>query len=129
MVKPAGSKKAYLLYKRGGGGKLIRAAEKSSPDVDRKDSSAEKNVVTSKEDIQTSESIFTWKSLDYTVSFSHLLRKCPASAEWLMRPPHIQVRAGGKNLKLLDNVQGWCKPGQLTALSSPPSGLVPQRGH
>lgn len=42
--------------------------------------------------LQASKSTFSWDKLCYTIN------------------------AGGKNLTLLDGVQGYCKPGTLTAL-------------
>lgn len=87
---PAGSKKAYLLYKRGG------SANKTSDRPSSEDGELEEKKDNEREEgaekgVVTSNSIFTWKNLSYT------------------------VRANGKDLQLLDNVQGWCKPGQLTA--------------
>lgn len=93
-LPPAGSKKGYLLYKRGAGARLADLAEKPAA-VEEKSNSQDNDQEKQPKDgghVLTSNSIFTWKNLDYT------------------------VRADGRDLKLLDNVQGWCKPGQLTAL-------------
>lgn len=63
------------------------------------------------EKTKIADSIFTWKNLNYTV--------CQAASRsykvTLTSDFRNQVRSGGEDLKLLDNVQGWCAPGQLTA--------------
>lgn len=89
-IAPAGSKRAFLLYTWGGSDKILKKAaggdtlvEKAHAEEVGKDEKAEEPL--------TSNSIFTWKNLNYT------------------------VKAGGKDLQLLNEVQGWCKPGQLTA--------------
>ncbi|KAK4056102.1 hypothetical protein OIO90_002833 [Microbotryomycetes sp. JL221] len=92
-IPAAGSTKAFLVYKRGGGRRFIKA-NRSDEDKASSDSAAngEKKKKDHTESVAAAHTVFTWKDLSYT------------------------VQADGKPKKLLDNVQGWCKPGELTAL-------------
>ncbi|WVW81393.1 hypothetical protein I302_103385 [Kwoniella bestiolae CBS 10118] len=106
----AGSNKAILLYKRGGGGKFIRASnqngnepkdeeqggapmqtnEKPGKPGNSKEENKEKENVP--EGVSAENTTFTWKNLTY------------------------KVHNHGKDLTLLDDVFGYCKAGTLTAL-------------
>ncbi|WVR04900.1 hypothetical protein IAU60_001912 [Kwoniella sp. DSM 27419] len=106
----AGSNKAVLLYKRGGGGKFIRKANQNGngprdeeegdapmqvnekPRSKSKDKDKAKGKDETVGDVHAENTVFTWKDLTYT------------------------VKAGGKDLTLLDKVNGYCKAGTLTAL-------------
>ncbi|WWD19932.1 hypothetical protein CI109_104404 [Kwoniella shandongensis] len=94
----AGSNKAILLYKRGGGGKFIRATAKNgNGPKDEEEGTGEKQNTNkngevsddSIKDVHSVETVFTWKDLTYVVE-------------------------GDK--QLLNKVSGYCKAGQLTAL-------------
>ncbi|ORY27081.1 ABC transporter [Naematelia encephala] len=87
----AGSNRAVLLYKRGGGGKYIRAA-KASEEKGESAGGEKQNGESTEQKVVGADTVFTWKNLDYT------------------------VHADGKQRKLLDNVFGYCKAGTLTAL-------------
>ncbi|KAK4049723.1 hypothetical protein OIV83_003998 [Microbotryomycetes sp. JL201] len=95
-IPAAGSTKGFLLYKRGGGKRFIeqtkaqseRGASASNGPAGEK---VENKDESRPEDVTAVETVFTWQNLSYT------------------------VHSGGQELKLLDNVQGWCKPGELTA--------------
>ncbi|KAK8853503.1 hypothetical protein IAR55_004210 [Kwoniella newhampshirensis] len=94
----AGSNKAILLYKRGGGGKFIRATAKNGngPKDEEEGRGQKQNTNQSGEvsddsikDVHAVETVFTWKDLTYTVA---------------------------DNKQLLNKVSGYCKAGTLTAL-------------
>ncbi|OCF60041.1 ABC transporter [Kwoniella mangroviensis CBS 10435] len=103
----AGSNKAILLYKRGGGGKFIRASNQNGNaprDEEQGNSEMQTNEKPGKkgdkdkpegvadEGMTFGNSTFTWKNLTY------------------------KVHNHGKDLTLLDDVFGYCKAGTLTAL-------------
>ena len=95
-LKPAGTAKSYLLYKHGSGGKFIRhVAAKGSDPQDEEEGVAQTEVSekprgkTDESKVATSgQTVFTWKNVCYEIS-GH---------------------------QLLNDVQGYCKPGQITAL-------------
>lgn len=79
----AGSTKAYLYYKRGGGGKFIKqAAENGDSPRDEEEGGAptqhvgesgnsEKNGAQQQSgEVESANTIFTWKNLTYVVSFA-----------------------------------------------------------
>ncbi|WWC85443.1 uncharacterized protein L201_000306 [Kwoniella dendrophila CBS 6074] len=100
----AGSNQAILLYKRGGGGKFIRASNQNGNAPKDEEQGRGEMQTTEKsgnrsgenkdkpEGVAAENTTFTWKNLTYTVHNS------------------------GKDLTLLDDVFGYCKAGTLTAL-------------
>jgi len=73
----AGSTKSYLFYKRGGGGKFIENATKNGDEPRDEEEGAEptQHVGDSKGEkgsnngeVDSANTIFTWKNLTYTVS-------------------------------------------------------------
>ncbi|WWC57723.1 uncharacterized protein I303_100257 [Kwoniella dejecticola CBS 10117] len=103
----AGSNKAILLYKRGGGGKFIRASNQNGnapKDEEQGGSDMQTNEKPSRsnqdkennnekpEGVAAENTTFTWKNLTY------------------------KVPNKGKELTLLNDVFGYCKAGTLTAL-------------
>ncbi|KAG8863780.1 hypothetical protein FRB96_007617 [Tulasnella sp. 330] len=95
--KAAGSTQNYLLYKRGGGDKYIQKAALHGNEPRDEEEAHEAHAVgksgrQSNGDVHTSSSVFTWRNLSYSIP------------------------VGGKQRVLLNNVQGWCKPGTMTAL-------------
>ncbi|KAG9016077.1 hypothetical protein FRB93_011551 [Tulasnella sp. JGI-2019a] len=96
-LKAAGSTKNFLLYKRGGGDKYIQQAALHGNQPRDEEEAQEMQTVgksgrQSNGNVHTTSTVFTWRNLTYTVS------------------------AGGHQRTLLQNVQGWCKPGTMTAL-------------
>ncbi|CAK9785424.1 ABC transporter [Cutaneotrichosporon oleaginosum] len=102
----AGSTQGVTLYKRGGGGAFIKAAEKNGTLPRDEEEGGEAAVTSEKphggagtgagagdtETIASGGTTFTWKDINYT------------------------VRHEGKDLQLLRNVSGYCKAGTITAL-------------
>ncbi|OCF41123.1 ABC transporter [Kwoniella heveanensis CBS 569] len=97
----AGSNKAVLLYKRGGGGKFIRKANQNGTAPKDEEEGRQETQVNEKpskkgkdtpEGVHAEKTVFTWKDLTYV------------------------VKAHGKDLTLLDKVSGYCEAGTLTAL-------------
>lgn len=97
----AGSNKAILLYKRGGGGKYIRNVNKNSDQGKDEEEGAARTQPAEKpgqasddssKDVYAANTTFTWDNLSYT------------------------VQADGKPRQLLNDVFGYCKAGSLTAL-------------
>ncbi|KAL8278573.1 hypothetical protein RQP46_009065 [Phenoliferia psychrophenolica] len=100
MLAAAGSSQSFLLFKPGGGRqvKLVapRDEEEGAGEKQLVNESHSKSSANEKEqgsaDVHVSNSVFTWSKLFYTVG------------------------TAAKPLVLLNDVQGWCKPGTLTAL-------------
>ncbi|WWC67189.1 uncharacterized protein I206_101096 [Kwoniella pini CBS 10737] len=102
----AGSNKSILLYKRGGGGKFIRASNQNGnapQDEEQGGSEMQTNEKPGRspkdqgnnekpEGVAAENNTFTWKNLTY------------------------KVPNKGKELTLLNDVFGYCKAGTLTAL-------------
>ncbi|WVF72570.1 hypothetical protein IAT40_007387 [Kwoniella sp. CBS 6097] len=99
----AGSNKAVLLYKRGGGGKFIRKANQNGTAPRDEEEGTQDTQVNDKpgkndrdggspEGVHAEKTVFTWKDLSYV------------------------VKAHGKELTLLNKVSGYCEAGTLTAL-------------
>lgn len=94
---------AVLLYKRGGGGKFIKAANNGTGPRDEEEGASNSQPTEepsgrrgekenkSNDAVHASNSVFTWSKLTY------------------------KVASGDKQVTLLKDVQGWCKPGTLTA--------------
>ncbi|KAM0786354.1 hypothetical protein ACM66B_001825 [Microbotryomycetes sp. NB124-2] len=94
-----GSSRGFLVFKRGPASSITPKYVVEQAEQEKQRSTAQHEKTGSLDggddktaDLTSSQSIFTWKSLNYV------------------------VRANGQDLKLLDDVQGWCRPGELTAL-------------
>lgn len=94
----AGSTQSVTLYKRGGGGAFVAAANQNGTAPRDEEEGGEMTQVTEKPhgdstgQITSRGTTFTWKDLSYT------------------------VRAEKKDKQLLNKVSGYCKAGTITAL-------------
>jgi len=94
VVAAARSKGEVLVFKRG----ALKQQQNRKPVADEEDQAGGQREIIEKEDVAVQAnvakqtSILHWKNVSYT------------------------IKSGGEERKILDNVDGWVKPGQLTAL-------------
>jgi ATP-binding cassette, subfamily G (WHITE), member 2, PDR len=86
------SKGEVLLFRRGQVPKLSRPVDEEAKSVDRVTSQDLTRQITVPATIQKQTAVFHWEGVDY------------------------DIKIKGKPRKLLDDVDGWVKPGTLTAL-------------